>query len=366
MSAAAALSHPVCVLPGMEERGCVVGMQDSQIVTVRDHEVLLDGEQTRVPLADLSQPIKCDYCDKRLIKHHPTSPDRPFLRHLSGEAHPPPALVYGGESARHWGIKKFIADSYQYSHTWTARAEEYTGSRSRRPDVTCRPRQRRRGGRRRLVERVPTAYEVQLVDISVADLQMRTLDHRADGIETTFWLEAGGQPRQRPAIAAAVTLTKDDQVVGIANNAEEHWDARDWAEPIDLDKFCELHRRGDIVWVPNYGVLAYDAWIAYVDGAGSELDTRKRELRRSIDLTEHQSRHGEGIGPLADSRLVAPPGIVVPSAPVLWWERPYRAAYAGSGPHARRLPAVRRVVDCASARRALRARSWTVIERRPG
>ena len=239
--------------------------------------------------------------------------------------------MYGGESGRHWGLKMFFADSYQYSHTWTARAEEYTGSRSRRPDVTCRPRQRRRGGRRRLVERVPTAYEVQLVDISVANLQTRTLDHRADGIEATFWLEAGAEPRRRPAITAALTLTPDDQIVGVANNADEHWDARDWAEPTDLDEFCELHRRGDIVWVPNYGVLTYDAWIAYVDGDRIELDKRKRELRRSIDVTEHQSRHGDGIGPLADSRLSAAGGILVPSPPKLWWERPYQPSEPDPG-----------------------------------
>lgn len=107
----------------MHDSGCVVGVQEGHIVTVREHEILVDGEQTYVARADPSVPIECDYCGMRLVKWHPTGPERPFLRHLSGQAHPPPALAYP-ESNRHWGLKKFIADSYQYSPAWTARAEE--------------------------------------------------------------------------------------------------------------------------------------------------------------------------------------------------------------------------------------------------
>ena len=50
------------------------------------------------------------------------------------------------------------------SRTWGARAEEWTDSRTRRPDVTCWP----KPGRRRTiagVDQTKTAYEIQLVDI---------------------------------------------------------------------------------------------------------------------------------------------------------------------------------------------------------
>lgn len=160
---------------------------------------------------------------------------------------------------------------------------------------------------------------MQLASIGLTELEARTLDHRDDGLEVTFWLESGTAPRKRSSLAAAVTLTSDDKIVGIANNADEHWDARDWIEPIDLDKFCDLHRRGDLVWVSNYGVLTYDAWFRYVDGDGIEMDKRKREVRRSVDLTEHRSRHGDGPGPLADTRPSA--RVLARSVQRLWWEQ---------------------------------------------
>ena len=253
----------------MESLGCVVGVQDGHLVTVCDHEIELDGHLTRLPpaiLNDPTHPVVCHYCDQRLIRHHRNS--RPYLRHLSGEAHEPPVLEHNGESGRHADLKNFIARSYQYSRSWTATTELHTESRTRRPDVTCRPRTRRRTGPRRLIERVPTAFEVQLSDIGVAEMHTRTVDHRIDGLEATFWLEAGDEPRERPSVAAAVTLTDDDQVVGVANNADELWTMRDWGDPVDLDEFCEQLRRGEVVWTPDYGVLTYDAWADYLQAGG--------------------------------------------------------------------------------------------------
>ena len=179
------------------------------------------------------------------------------------------------------------------SRTWGARAEEWTDSRTRRPDVTCWPKPGRRptiAG----VDHTKTAYEIQLVDIPDSDVQGRTVDHKADGISATFWLEGGDEPRQRPDVAASVALTPGDQVIGVARNADVDWRSRDWLPPIDLDRFCAEHRRGLFVWQSDYGVLSTEAWLNHLRAGGVDVDRRKRSARKAANQREiavHRSVH---------------------------------------------------------------------------
>ena len=222
------------------------------------------------------------------------------------------------------------------SRTWGARAEEWTDSRTRRPDVTCWP----KPGRRRTiagVDHTKTAYEIQLVDIPDSDVQGRTVDHKADGISATFWLEGGDEPRQRPDVAASVALTPGDQVIGVARNADVDWRSRDWLPAIDLDRFCAEHRRGLIVWQSDYGVLSTEAWLNHLRAGGVGVDRRKRSALKAADQREiavHRSVHAgaEEVFDEALERAVArervaldDPGRYPVACPVCWRESTRRA-----------------------------------------
>jgi hypothetical protein len=278
----------------VESTGCVLGKQDDHLVTIRQGNVIVRGEEIDAPLADLARPIVCPVCDGELYCYRRET--GAFLRHRRGSAHEPPNLSYVGESRRHEALKHFVADVYRTSGTWGAEVEQWTESRARKPDVTCRPIPTGRTRRTVGVHRVPTAYEIQLADITDAEMERRTVDHKTDGLATTFWLEDNKEPRQRPKAAAALSLTAIDQVVGVATNADVHWPARDWLPEMDVDKFCAEHRLGRIVWQPDYGVITTEAWQKHLRDGGADIDRRRRAQIRAAekrDEVHHLSVHGE-------------------------------------------------------------------------
>ena len=276
----------------MDSRGCVIGLQDGEPVSVRADGVTIDGESIDLPLGNLSRPFHCHRCERAV--HTQRRPSGVFLQHMPGEGHEPPSIrPYATESGRHRALKEFIRDDYEDSGTWTAATEEWTDSRTRRPDVTCRPRPTGRTRRMRGVNRVLTAYEVQLAPITDFEMRRRTEDQRIDGYQASYWLESGEEPKARPPQAAALSLTENDQVVGIALSAEPFWDMRHFDNPIDLDKFTALHRRGDIVWQSSYGVIPYKVWAQHVSDGGADIDRRKVANRRRLDGVEHATVHGD-------------------------------------------------------------------------
>ena len=180
----------------MASLGCLVGEQDGRHVTVRGGFVELDGDLVDdIPLAELDRRINCPVCREQLLPYRRGSGR--FLRHRQGEAHADPVLNYAGESNRHYALKHYVTDVYVASKTWGARAEDWTDSRTRRPDVTCWP----KPGRSRStagVDHTKTAYEIQLVDISDADVERRTFDHKADGVPSrSGWKDATSRGNAR-------------------------------------------------------------------------------------------------------------------------------------------------------------------------